>query len=82
MSDFKPCPFCGSKVKVEDFGSFKIVGYSKLSMLCPNPKMTVYNNNFDYWNTRIESTELTTLRQQNAELIEKLSNLRGEDKYE
>lgn len=81
MSELKHCPFCGAKAKVEDHGSFKIVGCSKLSMLCPNPRMAIYNDDFRHWNQRVETeTEkrLTTIAAKNAtvnderyELLEK-----------
>ncbi|UVD32297.1 hypothetical protein [Vibrio phage vB_VaM_H2] len=81
MSELKPCPFCGSKAKVEDHGSFKIVGCSKLSMLCPNPRMAVYNDNFHYWNQRTETetekrltaiaTKHATVNDERYELLEK-----------
>ena len=82
MSGLKPCPFCGARAKVEDHGSFKIVGCSKLSMLCPNPRMTVYNDNFHHWNQRAETeTEksLTAIATKHAtradELYDALDNL-------
>ena len=56
--ELKPCPFCGSKaVVIRDTGDFLIVGCSRVSMLCPNPSMTVYkdkggNYDFKYWNRR------------------------------
>lgn len=63
MQDIKKelakCPFCGACAKVEDHGSFKIVGCSKLSMLCPNPRMAVYNNDFSHWNTRASDDTIT-----------------------
>ena len=59
--EIKPCPFCGAEAKVlhthED--GFQIVGCATLSMLCPNPCVTVYKKqgkfDYTYWNKRAES---------------------------
>jgi hypothetical protein len=54
-----PCPFCGGEASVRnDHGKFAIVGCNAITMLCPNPSITVYrgdNGEFDfaYWNTRL-----------------------------
>jgi len=62
----KPCPFCGGEagVKHESSGvtSFQIVGCLKVSMLCPNPSMTVYRDDigdfdYTYWNRRAENKQ-------------------------
>lgn len=55
MSELKPCPFCGADAEVTDHGSFKIAGCSNLSMLCPNPSMTIYDDDFSHWNHREET---------------------------
>lgn len=55
MSELKPCPFCGADVEVTDHENFKIAGCSNLSMLCPNPAMTIYNDDFSYWNSRVQT---------------------------
>ena len=63
MNELKPCPFCGAETKVtyseRDGNNFQIIGCSKISMICPNPTMTIYKNDdgeFDYqfWNTRVK----------------------------
>lgn len=51
------CPFCGEDAVVQiEKPDFQVVGCSVLSMLCPNPSMTVYkvDGEFDYtyWNRR------------------------------
>lgn len=75
MSELKPCPFCGADAKIEDHGSFKIVGCSKLSMLCPNPRMAVYNNDFSWWNHRSTDNQLTTTTKQRDELQKYLRHI-------
>jgi len=63
VSELKPCPFCGEEAKVivseKDHSTYQIIGCSKLSMLCPNPSMTVYKNDdgsfdYTYWNKRFQ----------------------------
>ena len=63
MSELKSCPFCGGEAKVlvdcEPKGTFEIIGCTKISMLCPNPTMTVYRKDgvfdYTYWNRRVEN---------------------------
>lgn len=57
-----PCPFCGGKAGIicdDDNGdlNFIIVGCIEKSMLCPNPRMVIYNHDnlgydLKYWNRR------------------------------
>ena len=54
----KPFPFCGGKATVRNENdTFSIVGCNEVSMLCPNPSMSVYRDedgtfDFTYWNRR------------------------------
>lgn len=75
MSELKPCPFCGADAEVTDHENFKIAGCSNLSMLCPNPAMTIYNDDFSYWNSRVQTeTEkrLTTIATKHAARADEL----------
>lgn len=75
MSELKPCPFCGADAEVTDHENFKIVGCSNLSMLCPNPAMTIYNDDFSHWNSRVQTeTEkrLATMTTKHANLADEL----------
>ena len=82
MSELKPCPFCGADAKVEDYGSFKIVGCSKLSMLCPNPRMTVYNNDFSHWNKREEAGGKQSIVDELYDSLERICSYLSEDGLE
>lgn len=60
MIDSKLCPFCGGKF---NWRSCRCDSNSS----CPIHNIFIP---FNKWNTRAESQELTTLRQQNAQLVE------------
>jgi hypothetical protein len=71
MSNLKPCPFCGKppyerRAKYNPYARCKTEG-------CKGGQLPIIKlddqNDIEAWNTRAESTELTTLRQQNAELL-------------
>ena len=67
MSDLKPCPFCGNN---------PVINTATGWVLCVNAACLV-NPTCDcseHWNARSESQELTTLRQQNAELVEAIQS--------
>ena len=51
------CPFCGAPAEIRPQNDdFQIVACSELSMLCPNPCMTVYKKDgkwdYSWWNRR------------------------------
>ena len=49
-----PCPFCGMQAESDSLGIVK----------CYDPSCGVWQPTIDAWNTRIESAELVTLREQ------------------
>lgn len=80
MSDDKNCPFCGGEPKI-------YIGPDHLwRVICSKvwvcgAKTVGFEHKCDaikMWNTRTESTELTTLSKQNVELVECLIDLISE----
>ena len=92
MSELKECPFCGGEAEIRhEAKEFKIVGCKGISMLCPNPSITVYDHGegYDYspWNNRnsIDASKIQKLintyewdyRGDDYVIIQKLKELIG-----
>ncbi|EGQ9187660.1 hypothetical protein O1C43_000138 [Vibrio cholerae] len=73
MSDLKPCLMCGCEHK-------NLMGYDYHKVSCANVDCPISHLALtkEQWNTRAEPQELTTLRQQNAELVKALTYMLGQ----
>lgn len=80
MSDLKPCLMCGDE-------HHDLMGYDFHKVSCSNSDCPISGLTLtkEQWNTRIDPQELTTLRQQNAELVgmlEKYASRISEDGFD
>ena len=75
MSDLKPCPFCGCKdIEIERVGTSR----ASCIVVCTECGCKLESNETGagrLWNTRAESAELATLREQVKVLREALQKL-------
>lgn len=73
MSELKPCPFCGGEASIERVGANRVsMKISCKDCGCSVESSETWINENSQWNTRAENKELTTLREQNKELIKAL----------